>query len=240
MSETETKAETNNESPAETKADSKAGGGTASAVKLNALFAFKVGMTQVVNDNGEMETCTVLHYEPWIVSQVKTKESDGYEAVQIACRHRKEVRSPKSQQANLKKAGFKSGAYFVHEVRSPLPEGVGVGAPVALDSLKKGDWVKATSVSKGKGFAGVMKRWNAGGGPGAHGSCFHRQPGSSGNRTWPGRIMKGKHFPGHLGDETTTVRNLRVIDVYAEDNVILLSGPVPGARDALVRVFKQD
>ena len=196
-------------------------------------------MTQVVDDKGEMVPCTVLHYEPWVVSQVKTKATDGYEAVQIACRpRREEVRSPKAQQGNLKKAGFKTGAYFMREVRDDLPEGVAVGSVIALDSLKKGDWVKATSVSKGKGFAGVMKRWNAGGGPGAHGSCFHRQPGSSGNRTWPGRIMKGKHFPGHLGDETTTVRNLRVLDVYADDNVILVSGSVPGAKNALVRVYE--
>lgn len=209
------------------------------SITVGGLFAFKIGMTQVVDDKGEMVPCTVLQYEPWTVSQVKTKESDGYEALQIACRPRKAIRSAKAQQGNLKKAGFKAGAYFVREVREKLPEGVAVGSAVSLESLKKGDWVKATSTSKGKGFAGSVKRWNAGGGPGAHGSTFHRQPGSSGNRTWPGRIMKGKHFPGHLGDETTTVRNLRIIDVYTDDNVILLAGPVPGGRNALVRLTKQ-
>lgn len=212
--------------------------GKAGPVKLGGLFAFKVGMTQVVNSKGEMESCTVLQYEPWAVSQIKTKDNDGYEAIQIACRPRRESRSPKAQSPTLKKAGFKSGAYFMREIREKLPEGVAVGSHVALESLKKGDLVKAQSVSKGKGFAGVQKRWNAKGGPAAHGSCFHRQPGSSGNRTWPGRIMKGKHFPGHLGDETTTVRNLRVIDVYTDDGVILLSGSCPGGRNALVRMIK--
>jgi large subunit ribosomal protein L3 len=208
------------------------------AVALNGVFAFKVGMSQVVDDKGEMVPCTVLQYEPWIVSQLKTKDKDGYEAVQVACRPRKESRSAKAQQAPLKKAGFKAGSYFMREFRGALPEGAALGSPVAITSLKKGDYVKATSTSKGKGFAGSVKRWNAGGGPGAHGSTFHRQPGSSGNRTWPGRIMKGKHFPGHLGDETTTVKNLRVIDVYTDDNIILVSGSVPGGRNALVRLTR--
>jgi large subunit ribosomal protein L3 len=218
----------------ETKAET-----TKGAVTLPGLYAFKVGMTQVVDDKGEMVPCTVLQYEPWVVSQVKTKDNDGYEAVQIACRPRREVRSPKAQAAHLKKANFKSGAYFVQEVRTALPEGVALGGQVTIDSLKKGDMVKATAVSKGKGFQGSVKRWNAGGGPAAHGSCFHRQPGSSGNRTWPGRIMKGKHFPGHLGDEAVTVRNLRIVDIYQDDNIILLSGSVPGGRNAIVRLAKQ-
>ena len=208
------------------------------ALNLQSLFAFKVGMTQVIDSKGEMVACTVLKFEPWLVSQVKTKEKDGYEALQIACRPRKENRSPKSQIGNLKKAGFKTGAYFVKEVRGALPEGAVTGLQVSIESLKRGDWINVTSTSKGKGFAGAVKRWNAGGGPAAHGSCFHRQPGSSGNRTWPGRVMKGKHFPGHLGDETTTVRNLQVVDVYNEDGLILVSGAVPGGRNALVNMAK--
>ena len=211
-----------------------AGGGK---LNMRGLYAFKIGMTQVVDDKGEMVPCTILQYEDWVVSQVKTKDKDGYESTQMACRPRKVSRSAKSQQAVLKKAGFKAGAYFVREVRGTT-EGAAIGSSVAIESLKKGDVVKATSVSKGKGFAGSVKRWNAGGGPGAHGSTFHRQPGSSGNRTWPGRIMKGKHFPGHLGDETTTVQNLRVVDVYSDDNIIVLSGSVPGGRNAIVRLIK--
>jgi len=220
----------------ENKEETKAAAGN---VQLPGLFAFKVGMTQVVDDKGEMVPCTVLQYEPWVVSQVKTKDANGYEAVQISCRPRKDKRSSKAQKMHLKKSGMKTGAYFVREVRGVLPEGVAPGSEVAIDSVKKGDWVKATSTSKGKGFAGSVKRWNAGGGPAAHGSTFHRQPGSSGNRTWPGRIMKGKHFPGHLGDETTTITGLRIVDVYSDDNLILVSGAVPGGRNALVRLMKQ-
>lgn len=223
---------------AKEKKNEEASGGKAGAISLPGLYAFKVGMTQVI-DGAEMIPCTVLQYEPWTVSQVKTADNDGYEAVQIACRPRREKRTPQAQKNHLKKAGFKAGAYFVQEIRGALPEGVAPGASVGIDSLKKGDLVRATSVSKGKGFAGAVKRWNSGGGPAAHGSCFHRQPGSSGNRTWPGRIMKGKHFPGHLGDETVSVKNLKVVDVYSDDGVILVSGAIPGGRNALVRLLKQ-
>ncbi len=230
----ETTADTKPEAKTETKAESKSAG----AVKLPGLFAFKVGMTRVVNDAGEMVTCTVLKYEPWKVSQVKTAPKDGYTSVQIACREKKQKRTPKAQQGTFKKAGFKFGAQFVREFRTDKNDGIAVGSEVSIESLAKGDKVKATSVSKGKGFQGAVKRWNSGGGPAAHGSCFHRQPGSSGNRTWPGRIMKGKAFPGHLGDETVSIKNLKVVDVYKDDNLILVSGPVPGARNALVRLMK--
>jgi large subunit ribosomal protein L3 len=213
--------------------------GTDSVTELTGLYAFKVGMTQVNDDKGQMVPVTVLRYEPWVVSQIKTKENDGYEAVQIACRGRKESRSPKAQRDHLKNSGLKGGAYFVHEIRGSIPQGAAVGVPVSVSCLKKGDTVKATARSKGKGFQGSVKRWNNHGGPGAHGSTFHRQPGSSGNRTWPGRIMKGKHFPGHLGDEITTVTNLEIVDVLADENLILVKGSVPGARESLVRLIKQ-
>jgi large subunit ribosomal protein L3 len=206
--------------------------------KINGLYAFKLGMTQFVDDKGEMHPCTVLKYEPMTVSQIKTADKDGYESLQIAFRPKKKSRATKVQSAQLKKVGLDTGAYFVREFRGAAKD-VQVGAQVSINSLAKGDVVKATSVSKGKGFAGAVKRWNAGGGPAAHGSTFHRQPGSSGNRTWPGRIMKGKHFPGHLGDETVSVRNLRVLDVIGEDNLLIVSGSIPGGKNALVRILKQ-
>jgi large subunit ribosomal protein L3 len=223
-------SETNAEAQVETKSSGK--------VQLPGLFAFKMGLTRIPDDKGEMVTCTVLKYEPWYVSQLKTNDSDGYEAVQIACRSKTEKRSTKSELGHLKKSLSKGAAYFVREVRGTIPQGATVGAEIDLASFKKGDVVKASSVSKGKGFQGSVKRWNAGGGPAAHGSTFHRQPGSSGNRTWPGRIMKGKHFPGHLGDEAVTVKNLRILDVLADENVILLAGSVPGGKNALVKLFK--
>lgn len=214
-------------------------GKEAALVSLPCIFAFKVGMTQVVNDKGDMVACTVLRYEPWYVSQIKMGERDGYSAVQLACLEKRDSNSSSSEKGHFKKAGMKSGYKLCTEVRTEKVDGFKLGSPVSIESLKKGDVIKVSARSKGKGFAGSVKRWNAGGGPAAHGSCFHRQPGSSGNRTWPGRIMKGKAFPGHLGDEMTTVKNLSVLDVYKDDNIVLVSGSIPGSRNSLVKVEKQ-
>ncbi|MDG0815712.1 50S ribosomal protein L3 [Bdellovibrio svalbardensis] len=212
---------------------------SAQGLKLNGLFAFKEGMATIYNDKGEAIPVTVLRYEPWFVSQIKTNEEDGYEAIQVACEPKKAKNSNKAEKGHLKGAGFENGAKFVKELRQNLPEGLTVGAQVSIDSLVKGDVVKITSKSKGKGFAGVMKRWNFAGGPGSHGSKFHRRPGSSGNRTWPGRVMPGKKFPGHLGNETVTVKNVEIVDVIPGENVLMVKGPVPGARNTLVKLVRE-
>jgi large subunit ribosomal protein L3 len=209
-------------------------------IKLNGLFAFKEGMSTVYNEQGEAIPVTVLRYEPWTVSQVKTEKLDGYDAVQLACSPKKEKNSNKAEKGHLGKAGFQGGAKFVKELRLALPEGASVGAKVSIESLAKGDVVKLTSRSKGKGFAGSMKRWNFAGGPATHGSHFHRQPGSSGNRTWPGRVMPGKKFPGHLGDENVTVKNIEIVEVIPAENVVIVKGPVPGARNTLVKLVKEN
>lgn len=208
-------------------------------LKLNGLFAFKEGMATIYNENGEAVPVTVLRYEPWFVSQIKTNESDGYEAIQLACHPKKAKNSNKAEKGHLNKAGFENGAQFVKELRQALPEGVAVGAQISIDSLAQGDFVKITSKSKGKGFAGSVKRWNFAGGPASHGSKFHRRPGSSGNRTWPGRVMPGKRFPGHLGAETVTVRNVEVVQVIPSENVLMVKGPVPGARNTLVKLVRE-
>lgn len=229
-----------NQSPGTGGADgeSKATAGAA-GVKLNGLFAHKMGMSSVYGDNGESIPVTVLKMEPWVVSQVKTKEKDGYTAIQIASRPKKAANSSKAEKGHLKQAGFENGAQFVKEIRQDSTDGIAVGSRVAIDSLVKGDVVRITSTSKGKGFQGSIRRWNFAGGPAAHGSKFHRQPGSSGNRTWPGRVMPGKKFPGHLGAETVTVKNVRVIDVLPEQGILLVKGPVPGARNTLVKLVKE-
>ncbi len=208
-------------------------------IKLNGLFAFKEGMSTVFNEQGEAVPVTVLRYEPWFVSQVKTKEKDGYEALQIACRSKKAKNSNKAEKGHFAKSGMENGAQFVKEVRQNIPEGAQVGATISIESLSKGDVVKMTARSKGKGFAGSVKRWNFAGGPATHGSHFHRQPGSSGNRTWPGRVMPGKRFPGHLGDENVTVRNIEIVDVIPSEKVVMVKGPVPGARNTLVKLVKE-
>ena len=220
-------------------AESKTTAGATTGVKLTGLFAHKVGMSSVYTENGESVPVTVLKMEQWVVSQVKTKEKDGYTAIQIASRPKKAANTNKAEKGHLKGAGFENGARFIKEIRQDDLTGVEVGARVAIDTIAKGDIVRLTSTSKGKGFQGSIRRWNFQGGPGSHGSKFHRQPGSSGNRTWPGRVMPGKKFPGHLGDEVVTVRNVRIIDVMVEEGVILVKGPVPGARHSLVKIVKE-
>lgn len=210
-----------------------------SGIKLRGLFLKKVGMTSVYGDAGEMIPVTVLKMEPWVVTQLKTTEKDGYQAVQIASGPKKAVRTSNAERGHLKKAGFENGAQYIREIRQELAGDMKVGSQVAIDTFAKGDVVKVTSTSKGKGFAGSVRRYGFAGGPASHGSKFHRQPGSSGNRTWPGRVMPGKRFPGHLGADTVTVNNVKVVDVLHDENVILVKGPVPGARNSLVKLVKE-
>jgi len=206
--------------------------------KLGGLYAFKEGMATVFNEQGEAVPVTVLRYEPWVVSQIKTAAKDGYSAIQIACRPKKAKNSHKSEVGHLKGAGFETGAAFLRELKQEVPADVTVGTKVSIESLAKGDTVKITGLSKGKGFQGSLRRWNFQGGPATHGSHFHRQPGSSGNRTWPGRVMPGKKFPGHWGDETITVKSVKIVDVLPSEGVVMVKGPVPGARNSLVRLVK--
>jgi large subunit ribosomal protein L3 len=210
-----------------------------SGLKLNGLFAFKEGMATIYDDKGEAVPVTVLRYEPWVVSQIKTKESDGYSAVQLACRPRKAKNSSKAEAGHAKKAGFETAPAFLRELRSEIPGDAKVGVKLSIESLKVGDVVKLTGTSKGRGFQGSQRRWNFKGGPASHGSKFHRRPGSSGNRTWPGRVMPGKKFPGHWGDETVTVKSVRVVSVLPQEGVLMVKGPVPGARNSLVRLVKE-
>lgn len=208
-------------------------------VKLSGLFAFKEGMSTVYNDKGEAIPVTILKYEPMVVSQLKTVENDGYEAVQVACVEKKVKNSLKSETGHFKKAGQENGFKHVKEIRQNVPEGLILGSVVSIESFSKGDVVKLSAKSKGHGFAGSVKRWNFNGGPASHGSKFHRRPGSSGNRTWPGRVMPGKKFPGHYGDETVTVKNIEVVDVIPSENVLIVKGPVPGAKNTLVKLVKE-
>lgn len=212
---------------------------TNQTLKLDGLFAFKEGMATVYNEQGEAIPVTVLRYEPWVVAQVKTKKNDGYEAIQLACRPKKSKNTTQAEKGHLKNTGFENGAHYVKELRQALPEGAAVGSSVSIESLSKGDIVKMTSKSKGHGFAGSVKRWNFAGGPASHGSKFHRRPGSVGNRTWPGRVMPGKKLPGHYGDETITVRNVEIVDVIPSESVLMVKGPVPGARNSLVKLVRE-
>lgn len=214
---------------------------TAVDVKLEGLFAHKVGMSSVYNEEGQFVPVTVLQVEKWVVTQVKTTETDGYNAVQVGLFGRREDKVSKALKTHTKNAsGSLKGVKSLKEVRADKnPEGVAVGLSVSVESLKPGDVVKVTSKSKGRGFSGAMRRWNFAGGPASHGSKFHRRPGSAGTRTWPGFVLPGKKGPGHYGDETVTIRNVKVVDVNPAEGLILVKGPVPGARNTLVKIIKQ-
>ena len=209
----------------------------AAQAQLDGLFAFKVGMSAVFEE-GVRIPVTVLKYEPMVVSQVKNAGSDGYEAIQVAFKADRASQTNAATREALKKAGFENGAKFRRELRLKKADGLTVGAKIDLNSLKKGDVVKVTGASRGRGFQGPVRRWNFNGGPASHGSGFHRKPGSVGNRTWPGRVMPGKRMAGQWGNESVTVRNLKIVDVIPEENVLLVRGSVPGARNSLVRLTK--
>lgn len=209
------------------------------SIQLDGIYAFKIGMSAVFDEDGQQVPVTVLQYKPWIVSQVKTKDKDGYEAVQIACDPKKPARTSSAQKGHLKNTSFEHGAKFIKEIRQTLPEGVRVGQKVDFTGLAKGDRVKLTGKSKGRGFAGVIKRWDFGGGRASHGgSATLRAPGSIGNCNRPGRVMKGRKMGGHFGDETVSIKNVSIVGVIPEENVLLVKGPVPGARNSLVRLMK--
>lgn len=225
-------AQENNNENSQTEAQASAG----NSVKLNSIFAFKQGMSSYATEDGDVFAVTVLKFDPWIVTQVKSEDKDGYTSVQLASGPKKAKRSTKSDQ-RLRPAGFENGAYHMKEIRQALPDGVQVGQKLDVSSLSIGDVVKVTGYSKGKGFAGVVRRWNMAGGPASHGSGFSRTPGSSGNRTWPGRVMPGKKFPGHLGMEQVTVKS-KVVDIIPEENVVILKGAIPGSRQTLLKLMK--
>ena len=208
------------------------------ALQLGGLFAFKVGMSAIF-EGGERIPVTVLKYEQMVVSQVKTTATDGYQAVQVAFVADRASQTNGAEKNHLGKAGFENGAKFVREMRAESQSvTAAVGAKIGIDSLKKGDIVKLSGLSRGRGFQGAVRRWNFAGGPATHGSGFHRRPGSVGNRTWPGRVMPGKRMAGQWGNEKCTITNVKIVDVIPEENVVLVKGSVPGSRNTLIRLTK--
>lgn len=198
-----------------------------------AILATKVGMTQIFNEEGILTPVTVLQAGPCVVTQVKTAENDGYEAVQVGFVDKREKLVSKPQQGHFKKAGV-SYRRFVREFRFENSSDYKPADEIKADIFTAGDKVDATAVSKGKGFQGAIKRFGQHRGPMAHGSKYHRHQGSNGSATTPGRVFKGKTMPGHMGGVKVTVQNLEVVRVDAANNVILVKGAVPGPRKSLV------
>jgi large subunit ribosomal protein L3 len=206
---------------------------------VKAILGKKLGMTQVFAENGDVTPVTVLKAGPCIVIQRKTTGQEGYEAAQLGL---VELPPPKHvsrpREGHLRKAGA-NPVRFLREVRLGKDAGeVNVGDKVLADVFSVDDYVDVTGVSKGRGFAGFQKRHHFGGGGASHGSMFHRAPGSIGSSAWPSRVLKGMKAAGHMGHTRVTVRNLRVVQVLAEENTLLVEGAVPGPQGGYVVVHK--
>ncbi len=214
-----------------------------------AILATKVGMTQIFNEDGTLTPVTVLQAGPCAVTQIKTKENDGYSAVQVGFVDKKEriINKDKggnkevihrhgvnkAQKGHFDKAGV-SCKRFIREFKLENAEEYTLGSEIKADIFEAGDRVDATAISKGKGFQGAIKRHGQHRGPMTHGSKFHRHQGSNGACSSPSRVFKGKGMPGHMGCVRVTVQNLTIVRVDAEKNLILVKGAVPGPRKALV------
>ena len=207
-------------------------------VKLEGLFAFKMSMSTFYNEKGESVPVTALKYEPCRVSQIKSQQKESYEAVQVAFKPQKNKRCSKALIGHLKPSGFKEGARFVKEIRQTVPKGIQQGQELSIESLKKGDIVKISAKSKGRGFSGVMKRWNFAGGKASHGSKSHRRIGSIGQHTEPARVFPGRKMPGQYGFKKISRLKVPIVDVLPEEGIIFVKGPVPGARNTLVSLRK--
>ena len=202
---------------------------------INAIYGKKLGMTQIFNDADVLVPVTVIQAEPNTICQIKTTETDGYEAVQLGFGAIKAKMVNKPMAGHFAKLGVEPVRHL-REVRVSDASKYNVGDTVTLANFAEVKKVDVTGTSKGKGFAGVMRRYNFAGGPGGHGAHFHRAPGSVGQCATPSRVFKGLRLPGHMGCDTVTTKNLEVVRIDEEQNLILVKGAVPGGKNATVRI----
>jgi large subunit ribosomal protein L3 len=200
------------------------------------ILGKKLGMTQIYNEDGRAYPVTVIEAGPCCVVQVKTLKKDGYEAVKLGFIEVRDKKINKPESGIFKKAGIKP--YRI--LREFQTGGLAVGDLVTVEKFSRGDKVDVSGISKGKGFQGVMKRHNFSGGPGSHGSMFNRAPGSIGASSYPSRVWKNQKLPGHMGSEHVTVKNIEIVDVKAEQNLLLVKGAVPGANGSIVVIKKEE
>lgn len=199
------------------------------------ILGRKLGMTQLWSEDDKLIPVTVIEAGPCVITQVKTGKTDGYEAVQIGFGEIADRKVNKPMAGHFAKAGVEPKRHLT-EVRVDDASTFKTGDAVTVEAFAETKSVHVSGVSKGKGFAGVMKRHNFRGGPGGHGSHAHREPGSVGQCATPSRVFRGKKLPGHMGSETVTVKNLDVMRVDAEQNLLIVKGAVPGAKGALLTV----
>jgi len=197
------------------------------------ILGRKLGMSQVWSEDDRLIPVTVIEAGPCFVSQIKTVKKDGYDAIQLAFGDVKEGRATKPEAGHCSKAGLEPKKHL-HEARLAEGETYKKGQKVTVDIFEVGTKVDIAGTSKGKGFAGVMKRHNFKGGPGGHGSHFHRAPGSIGMCASPSRVLRGTRMPGHMGSETVTVQKLEVIKIDSEQNLLVVKGAVPGGKNGLL------
>ena len=203
---------------------------------MHGLIAKKVGMTRVLDEQGQMIPVTLLKVEDQQVTKILTADRDGYHGVQVGYYQKAERKLNKPDLTRLRKSGIEGNYTRFKEYRFDGEVGLELGAKLGADFLAEVVAVDVTGVTKGHGFEGSITRWGHKTGRRTHGSHFHRRPGSLGQRTTPGRVYKNKEMPGHMGMAQRTVQNLKVVDVDVEANVIALKGSVPGHRDGFVIV----
>ena len=199
---------------------------------MKGILGRKKGMTQVFTKSGKLIPVTVIEVEPNVVTQIKTKENDGYEAIQLGFENIKEKNATKAIIGHAKKANTTPKRFF-REIRGVDVANYNVGDEISVDSFTEGEVVDVTGTTKGHGFEGVITRHGQSRGPMGHGSHYHRKPGSMGTMR-PMRVFKAKKLPGHMGVLTVTIQNLEVVKVDKENNCILIKGNVPGAKEGLV------
>jgi len=199
---------------------------------LQGFLGTKIGMTQIFREDGKVVPVTVIQAGPCVVTQVKTMETDGYEAVQLGFGDVK--RRNKPQAGHLKNSKL---SRYLREVTTDDTSGFTVGQSIGVDIFEAGEKVDVIGTSKGRGFAGVMKRWNFGGGPRTHGQSDRaRAPGSIGGGTTPGKVYKGMKMGGHMGNRRITVKGLEIIEIDTERNLLMVKGGIPGAPNGLIQI----
>lgn len=202
------------------------------------LLGRKLGMTNLFGPEGQQIPVTVLEVGPCVVTQIKTRERDGYDALQLGFEEKKAARVKRPQAGHFEKSGGRPFAVLA-ELGVDDPAAHSLGEEVTVDAaFQVGERVDVSGVSKGRGFSGVVKRWGFRGGKATHGSMFHRAPGSIGCSATPSRVIKGRRLPGQYGSKRITVKNLEVVDIRPEQNLLIVKGAVPGSRSGLIKVRK--
>lgn len=202
---------------------------------MNALLGKKIGMTNVFAADGKLIPVTVVEVGPCVVTQVKTTQTDGYNAVQLGFDEKPVEKLNRPIAGHLKKATDK-GFKVLREFRTDEVDQIETGTTLSVDQFSVGDKVNISGISKGRGFQGTIKRHGFSRGPETHGNRNHRKPGSIGNSAWPGKVFKGKKMPGQMGTDRKTTKNLTIVDIKKEENLLLVKGPVPGHKTGLLEI----